>query len=254
MSNEDFTLAPNVSVNQSTRLYIPDFEYGNTYKIRGSLKLDHPATREPITKCDCNEEYLSPSKTKFSMVFLDAYKSYGDDPDALKQCFLPDCSMKFDKMKANADNIQFEIFDTENRGYGVRSKRDIEMGEYISEYISEVFDIADSSIDSLYKFCVPAGQKEIVYDAANYGNVSRFINHSCEPNCISLNITSCPDFYVRGNQIYQIGFFAGCPDPSMFVNRHFEDSLQRFQKQELRLQSIHCNRKQQFVLSFSKYP
>ncbi|XP_025421628.1 histone-lysine N-methyltransferase trithorax isoform X2 [Sipha flava] len=76
-------------------------------------------------------------------------------------------------------------------GRGLFCLRDIEQGEYVIEYTgevirSEVSDVRErlynkKGIDC-YMFRI---DQDIVVDATMNGNSSRFINHSCEPNCHS---------------------------------------------------------------------
>ncbi len=69
----------------------------------------------------------------------------------------------------------------------------------IAEYIGEVMAERESktrlqeysrdpSCHNYYMFRV---SKDHVIDAGPCGNVSRFINHSCDPNCVSQKWTVC---------------------------------------------------------------
>ena len=64
----------------------------------------------------------------------------------------------------------------------------IKKGSFVEEYMGEVFDLDDkrshelcNSPDSNYLFEV--GGKFLI-DAEKFGNIARFINHSCSPNCV----------------------------------------------------------------------
>ncbi|CAL9112308.1 uncharacterized protein LOC135587108 [Musa acuminata AAA Group] len=113
--------------------------------------------------------------------------------------------------------IPLEIFRTKTRGWGVRSLYSIPSGSFICEYIGELlqdkeaekrsndeylFDIGHNYDDhslweglpSLIPGLKTSSQRETVddvgftIDAAEYGNVGRFINHSCSPNLYAQNV------------------------------------------------------------------
>ncbi|XP_022167884.1 histone-lysine N-methyltransferase trithorax isoform X3 [Myzus persicae] len=83
------------------------------------------------------------------------------------------------------------VYRSDIHGRGLFCLRDIEQGEYVIEYTgevirSEVSDVRErlynkKGIDC-YMFRI---DQDIVVDATMNGNSSRFINHSCEPNCHS---------------------------------------------------------------------
>ncbi|KAL3833588.1 hypothetical protein ACJIZ3_008324 [Penstemon smallii] len=85
---------------------------------------------------------------------------------------------------------QFEIFKTKSRGWGLRSRNYISSGNFICEYIGELLKDkeAEERLDQdKYLFDISDDHSEEVkggfaIDAAKYGNVGRFINHSCSPN------------------------------------------------------------------------
>ncbi|KAE9606873.1 hypothetical protein Lal_00026514 [Lupinus albus] len=113
--------------------------------------------------------------------------------------------------------FQLEIFKTSTRGWGVRSLNSIPSGSFICEYIGELledkeaeqrtsndeylFDIGNNFTNSTLwdglSTLMPDAQSsflEVVkdggftIDAAEYGNVGRFINHSCSPNLYAQNV------------------------------------------------------------------
>nr|GMC83091.1 histone-lysine N-methyltransferase, H3 lysine-9 specific SUVH6-like [Ipomoea batatas] len=120
----------------------------------------------------------------------------------------PSC---YNRVSQNGIKIQLEIFKTESRGWGVRSLTSIPSGTFICEYAGELledkeaerrigndeylFDIghnfSDCSINPSGQKCTSSEQVEEVghtIDAAEYGNVGRFINHSCSPNLYAQNV------------------------------------------------------------------
>ncbi|KAF7828478.1 histone-lysine N-methyltransferase, H3 lysine-9 specific SUVH6-like [Senna tora] len=109
--------------------------------------------------------------------------------------------------------VQLELFKTETRGWGVRSLNSIPSGSFICEYIGELleekeaeqrtgndeylFDIGNNynnvlwdelSTDAHSSPCEILENGGFTIDAAQYGNVGRFINHSCSPNLYAQNV------------------------------------------------------------------
>lgn len=108
------------------------------------------------------------------------------------------------------------IFKTEGRGWGVRTERAIAKGQYICEYVGEIISYEETerrgkeydAVGRTYLFDLDFNEKDNPYtvDAAKYGNVSRFINHSCDPNlgvwavwtnCLDLNLPKLCLFTLR---------------------------------------------------------
>lgn len=76
-------------------------------------------------------------------------------------------------------------------GRGAFATRDIERGERIAEYLGERVShaVADARYDdhagSAHHTFLFAVNRSVVIDANVDGNDTRFINHSCDPNCES---------------------------------------------------------------------
>ncbi|XP_022741759.1 histone-lysine N-methyltransferase SUVR5-like isoform X2 [Durio zibethinus] len=103
----------------------------------------------------------------------------------------------------NGVQVKLEVFKTENKGWGVRAGEPILSGKFVCEYIGEILDEQeannrvtrygrdgcnymyniDSHINDMSRLI--EGQVQYVIDATKYGNVSRFINHSCLPNLVN---------------------------------------------------------------------
>ncbi|EFC50365.1 predicted protein, partial [Naegleria gruberi] len=74
--------------------------------------------------------------------------------------------------------------------WGLFALEDIEQGEMVIEYVGEVIrealsDIREKryeqiGIGSSYLFRL---DNDLIIDATKRGNLARFINHSCDPNC-----------------------------------------------------------------------
>lgn len=109
------------------------------------------------------------------------------------------------------------IFKTANeRGWGVRTDRLIAKGAYVSEYVGEIISAEETerrgkeydARGRTYLFDLDFNEKDNPYtvDAAKYGNISRFMNHSCNPNvgvwavwtdCLDLDLPRLCIFTLR---------------------------------------------------------
>ncbi|XP_012537071.1 LOW QUALITY PROTEIN: probable histone-lysine N-methyltransferase CG1716 [Monomorium pharaonis] len=106
----------------------------------------------------------------------------------------------------NCDYAKCEVFRTEKKGFGLRAVADIMAGEFIMEYVGEVVDPKDFrrrakeySKDKNRHYYFMALKSDQIIDATMKGNISRFINHSCDPNAETQKWT------VNGE--LRIGFF-----------------------------------------------
>ena len=82
-------------------------------------------------------------------------------------------------------------FHTEDRGWGLLALEDIPKGKFVIEYVGEVIneDELDARLESdsrgtRHFYFLSLDGKEYI-DASKKGNLARFINHSCEPNCVT---------------------------------------------------------------------
>lgn len=112
--------------------------------------------------------------------------------------------------------VKLEIFKTKDRGWGLRAKEKLHSGQFVDVYRGEVItnDEADHreaegeknkenylfSLDKFHDIVDPI----YVVDGEFMGGPTRFINHSCDPNCAQYSVC-----YDRNNPyIYDIAIFA----------------------------------------------
>lgn len=91
----------------------------------------------------------------------------------------------------NGITCRLKLVRTEGRGWGVITLLDIPKGSFICEYIGELLSDseADSREDDSYLFDLDNRDGDTYcIDARRYGNISRFINHLCEPNIIPVKV------------------------------------------------------------------
>ena len=136
-------------------------------------------------ECDC-------SITKED--FTSGRKGCGDDclnrllmVECNKSCSLGDnCG---NKRFQNIENAPTEVFKTEYKGVGLRAAAQIARDSFIMEYVGEVLDpqrfhkrAKKYSQNDVKHFYFMALSTDYIIDATSKGNISRFINHSCDPN------------------------------------------------------------------------
>jgi histone-lysine N-methyltransferase SUV39H len=117
--------------------------------------------------------------------------------------------------------VEVEIFRTsESRGWGLRCKEDLHEGQFIDTYRGEVITDAEAThrenssskakasyLYSLDKFAESEELAEdtlFVVDGEFMGGPSKFINHSCEPNCRQYTVS----YNKHDPRVYDIAFFA----------------------------------------------
>jgi histone-lysine N-methyltransferase SUV39H len=101
---------------------------------------------------------------------------------------------------------------------GLRAREDIKKGQFVDVYIGELLREPaakareefrtgkDSFFFTLDKFRSDPDFDEreiLIVDGEFYGNATRFMNHSCEPNCRQFAVILIPGLYC-----YTLAFFA----------------------------------------------
>ncbi|KAK4429611.1 Histone-lysine N-methyltransferase ASHH2 [Sesamum alatum] len=76
------------------------------------------------------------------------------------------------------------------KGYGLQALEDISQGQFLIEYVGEVLDVhayearqREYALNGHKHFYFMTLNGSEVIDACAKGNLGRFINHSCDPNC-----------------------------------------------------------------------
>ncbi|XP_044161793.1 histone-lysine N-methyltransferase EHMT1 isoform X7 [Bufo gargarizans] len=91
----------------------------------------------------------------------------------------------------NGLKVRLQMFRTKNMGWGVRSLQEIPMGTFVCEYAGELISDTEADVreDDTYLFDLDNKDGEVYcIDARFYGNISRFINHLCEPNLLPVRV------------------------------------------------------------------
>uniref|UniRef100_A0A182YEQ0 Histone-lysine N-methyltransferase n=1 Tax=Anopheles stephensi TaxID=30069 RepID=A0A182YEQ0_ANOST len=122
----------------------------------------------------------------------------GPTSACLNRAIFMECSAKTCPAKDRCSNQRFtkrmypalEVRNFADKGFGLVTLEDLQSGQFVIEYVGEV--INSEEFDRRVKTMQTAKEEnyyfltvepDLTIDAGSKGNMSRFINHSCEPNC-----------------------------------------------------------------------
>ncbi|KAM4527978.1 histone-lysine N-methyltransferase EHMT1 isoform 2-T2 [Odontesthes bonariensis] len=91
----------------------------------------------------------------------------------------------------NGLRIRLQLFRTGKKGWGVRALQDIPQGTFVCEYVGEIISEAEAEMrqNDAYLFSLDDKPQDLYcVDARFYGNISRFLNHMCEPNLFACRV------------------------------------------------------------------
>ncbi|CAJ1055187.1 histone-lysine N-methyltransferase SUV39H1 isoform X1 [Xyrichtys novacula] len=177
-----------------------NFTYINNYQVGQGIVLD-----EMAVGCDCKNCFEDPVNGCCPGASLHrmAYNEKGQlriragKPiyECNSRCSCgPDCPNRVVQR-----GIQFDmcIFKTENgRGWGVRTLQHIRKNTFVMEYVGEIITTDEAERrghvydrqGSTYLFDLDYVEDVYTVDAAHQGNISHFVNHSCNPNLQVFNV------------------------------------------------------------------
>lgn len=216
----------NLRVENLVDLELPPFDeftYTNDVVPRDGIVIPN----DPPVGCECTENSGQCSaksnccanafESKFAYTTKGAVRVPRGTPifECNKRCTCSDSCTNRVVQKGRKQTLT--IFKTLNgRGWGVRTDRAISKGQYVCEYVGEIISSEETerrgkeydARGRTYLFDLDFNEKDNPYtiDAAKYGNVSRFLNHSCEPNvgvwavwtdCLDLNLPKLCMFTLR---------------------------------------------------------
>ncbi|KRT86397.1 PHD finger motif containing protein [Oryctes borbonicus] len=135
------------------------------------------------TPCECDPKSKNPC---------------GADSDCLNRLLLTECNTEVCPAGEKCQNQNFEKrtypplvpYRTESRGWGLKSLEPLKKGQFVIEYVGEMIDeqeyqrrikkMHEQKEENYYFLTI---DKDRMLDAGPKGNVARFMNHSCQPNC-----------------------------------------------------------------------
>ncbi|KAF1917969.1 hypothetical protein BDU57DRAFT_444352 [Ampelomyces quisqualis] len=149
----------------------------------------HIGTTDPALECDCGEEWDAVEKQNHAC---------GEDSDCINRATKMECVADGCSCGRECQNQRFlrkqyadvTVIKTEKKGFGLRANTDMLPGDFVFEYIGEVIDertfrrrmiqYDEEGIKHFYFMSLTKGE---FVDATKKGNLGRFCNHSCNPNC-----------------------------------------------------------------------
>jgi len=140
----------------------------------------------------------------------------GEDSDCINRATKMECVDRNCNCGDDCQNQRFQrkqyadvsVIKTEKKGFGLRANTELQAHEFIFEYIGEVINeptfrrrAIQYDREGIRHFYFMSLTKNEFVDATKKGNLGRFCNHSCNPNCYV-------DKWVVGNKL-RMGIFAG---------------------------------------------
>ncbi|XP_013867271.1 histone-lysine N-methyltransferase NSD2 [Austrofundulus limnaeus] len=183
----------------------PPYKFIKVNKPFGKVQV-YTADVSEIPKCNCKPADERPCG--FESECLNRMLQYECHPQVCpsgERC----CNQDFTKRLYP----ETKIIKTPGKGWGLISLRDIKKSEFVNEYIGELIDeeecrarIKSAHENNITNFYMLTIDKDRIIDAGPKGNYSRFMNHSCQPNCETQKWT------VNGDT--RVGLFAVCDIPA----------------------------------------
>ncbi|XP_069482744.1 histone-lysine N-methyltransferase NSD2-like isoform X3 [Ambystoma mexicanum] len=169
-------------INRRNGLKPPPYKHIKKSKRYGNVQIP-PVDLEQIPRCNCKPT---------------AEKPCGFDSDCLNRMLMYECHPQVCPSGERCQNLSFtnlqypetRVIQTEGKGWGLVATRDLLKGEFVSEYVGELINeeeclarIRQAQEENASHFYMLTVDKDRIIDAGRKGNYSRFMNHSCQPNC-----------------------------------------------------------------------
>ncbi|XP_033756392.1 histone-lysine N-methyltransferase NSD2-like [Pecten maximus] len=149
----------------------------------GSVQI-YKADLSEIPRCECRPDQENACSTEtdcFNRMLM--YECNPTVCPAGEKCQ----NQRFQK-RSYPDSVPFKT--AEGRGWGLKTLVDVKKGQFVNEYVGDLIDEQEVKrrIDSAHEnnisnFYMLTLDKNRIIDAGPKGNLSRFMNHCCNPNC-----------------------------------------------------------------------
>eukprot|EP00096_Caligus_rogercresseyi_P001210 TRINITY_DN1190_c0_g1_i3.p1 TRINITY_DN1190_c0_g1~~TRINITY_DN1190_c0_g1_i3.p1 ORF type:complete len:1358 (-),score=455.16 TRINITY_DN1190_c0_g1_i3:220-4293(-) len=179
-----------------------DYVYVRNNVVTSAIPVDR--NHASLQHCKCEDVCSSEESCNCSKLSVKSWydlegklKSSFDykDPPMIFECNdLCNCNVStcHNRVIQHGVTSRMIVFRTENMGWGVRALKDIAKGTFVCEYVGEI--ISDSEADTredsyLFDLDYREGETYCI-DANRFGNIARFINHSCNPSLTPVKVFS----------------------------------------------------------------
>ncbi|EFZ00916.1 histone H3 lysine 36 (K36) methyltransferase [Metarhizium robertsii ARSEF 23] len=162
------------------------------------------STDNDALDCDCAEEFQDGENF-----------ACGEDSDCINRATKMECVASGSNCGGGCQNQRFQrklwadvaVIKTDKKGYGLRTESPLQPNDFIYEYVGEVINeptfrrrMLQYDEEGIKHFYFMSLSKSEFVDATRKGNLGRFCNHSCNPNCYV-------DKWVVGDKL-RMGIFA----------------------------------------------
>uniref|UniRef100_A0A8C1J3E6 Euchromatic histone-lysine N-methyltransferase 1a n=1 Tax=Cyprinus carpio TaxID=7962 RepID=A0A8C1J3E6_CYPCA len=176
-----------------------NFKYVPENCFTSQVNIDENITH--LQHCSCKDDCASSSCICGQLSMRCWYDKDGrllkemcrDDPPFLFECNHACSCWRTcrNRVIQNGLRVRLQVFRTERMGWGVRSLQDIHEGAFVCEFAGEIISDGEANVreNDSYMFNLDNKVGEVYcIDAQFYGNVSRFMNHLCEPNLFPVRV------------------------------------------------------------------
>uniref|UniRef100_A0A672TFR3 Histone-lysine N-methyltransferase EHMT1-like n=1 Tax=Sinocyclocheilus grahami TaxID=75366 RepID=A0A672TFR3_SINGR len=176
-----------------------NFKYVPENCFTSQVNIDENITH--LQHCSCKDDCASSSCICGQLSMRCWYDKDGrllkefcrDDPPFLFECNHACSCWRTcrNRVIQNGLRVRLQVFRTERMGWGVRALQDIPEGTFVCEFAGEIISDGEANVreNDSYMFNLDNKVGEVYcIDAQFYGNVSRFMNHLCEPNLFPVRV------------------------------------------------------------------
>ncbi|XP_026866664.2 histone-lysine N-methyltransferase EHMT1a isoform X2 [Electrophorus electricus] len=176
-----------------------DFKYVPENCFTTQVNVDENITH--LQHCTCKDDCSSSSCICGQLSMRCWYDREGrllqefsrDDPPFLFECNHACSCWRTcrNRVVQNRTRVRLQVFRTARMGWGLRALQDIPEGTFVCEFAGEIISDGEANVreNDSYMFHLDNKVGEVYcIDGQSYGNVSRFMNHLCEPNLFPVRV------------------------------------------------------------------